>query len=322
MHRFPLIQRWFLALAVLTSGCGIAGEEGTAKFTVGDFWQPGVPIAVGARFPVSAKPTQFGDTSKLTVQSSDPGVFAPEGNGFKAVGAGKAWFVAQKADKTQVDQLQYEAANVATAHVGYWAERLVEPGALLADSFALVRGSKPTFRVFLRGSDGRGLHHRELATLTAADAAVVSTKADGSPDFAVTAAGTGSTTLTAAAGTISKQYQVLTVDAAEITEVEIGYVPIALDVGNVDRSQPNTPPETVEDPDAPAAYFAMVRAKRSDGTRVYGTPAVWSVTEGSVQLVQFEGGASEVQYFTLKPGQTARLKVQVGSATAEIPVEY
>lgn len=322
MTRIPFLNRWIVLLGLLTSACGIAGEEGTAKFTVGDFWQPGVPIAVGARFAVSAKPTQFGDTSKLSVQSSDPGVFAPEGNGFRAVGPGKAWFVAQKADKTQVDQLQYEAAAVASAHLGYWAERLIEPGALLGDSFALVRGSKPTLRVFLRGSDGRGLHHRELATLTATDSAILAATADGSPDFAVSASGAGSTTLTAAAGTITKQYNVLAVEAAEITEVEIGYVPIALDVGSVDRSQPSTPPETEEDPDAPAAYFAMVRAKRSDGTRVYGTPAVWSVTEGSVQLVQFTGGVSEVQYFTLKPGQTARLKVQVGSATAEIPVEY
>jgi len=54
MSRIPLVHRWIVLLGLFASGCGISGEEGTAKFTVGDFWQPGVPIAVGARFAVSA----------------------------------------------------------------------------------------------------------------------------------------------------------------------------------------------------------------------------------------------------------------------------
>lgn len=312
-----------IALAALPlTGCGIAGEEGAAKFTVGDYWQPAVPIAVGSHFAVSAKSTQLGSTAALTVSSSDPAVFASEAGGFVAASAGKAWFVAKKADDTQVDQLQYEAAAVKTAQLGYWAERLVEPGALLPATFALVRGSKPTLRAFLQASDGRGLNHRELASLTPATPSVLTTAGDGSADFTVSAIAQGSSALTAAAGTISKEYQVLTAETADIASIEIGYVPITLDVSKVDRNQPSQPPETSDDPEAPAAYFAMARAKLADGTSVYGTPAQWSVTEGSVELVQFSGGASEVQYFTLKPGQTAKLKAVVGSASAEIAVEY
>jgi hypothetical protein len=39
-------------------------------------------------------------------------------------------------------------------------------------------------------------------------------------------------------------------------------------------------------------------------------------------MVAFYNGVSEVQYFSLKPGQTAKLKVEVGAVTDEITVEY
>ncbi len=314
-----------LATVLLSSlaACGVTGEEGTAVFTVGSSWQPSVPIAQGSTFGVTAKPQQLTNMDKYTVRSSDTGIFKPAtlADQFTAENPGKAYFVALKDGDTQVDQLQYESAAVGSADLGYWAERIIEPGVKVPKTFQLVAGSKVTLRALLASSDGRSLNHANLASLTPADTGAVTTENNGSPDFAVTASA-GTTKVTLQAGTRKEDFQVSVVQAGAVSKVEIGYGPITLDLGKVDRTQPGRPPETAEEDKGALVYFAMARGQSADGTRIYGVPAKWSVTEGSVQLVDFNNGVSEVQYFSLKPGQTAKLKVEVGAVTDEITVEY
>jgi hypothetical protein len=299
-----------LATALLSSlaACGVTGEEGTAVFTVGSSWQPSVPIAQGSTFGVTAKPQQLTNMDKYTVRSSDTGIFKPStlAEQFTAETPGKAYFV---------------ASAVGSADLGYWAERIIEPGVKVPKTFQLVAGSKVTLRALLASADGRSLNHANLATLTPADTSALSTENNGSPDFVVTASG-GSSKVTLQAGVRKEDFQVSVVQASAVSKVEIGYGPITLDLGKVDRTQPGRPPETAEEDKGALVYFAMARGQSADGTRIYGVPAKWSVTEGSVQLVDFNNGVSEVQYFSLKPGQTAKLKVEVGAVTDEITVEY
>ena len=310
--------------AFLAVGCGIAGEKGTALFTVGTAWDPHLPIAVGAKFDVVARKNDI-TKAKLAVESANPAVFVATGQAdqFEAKGAGAGKFTALATDtKALIDQLEFTAAAPSKLELSYWAERIVDGQASLPETFSLVAGSKLTLRAELTDSGGRLLNHMGLVKSESAATPVLSVASPTGVGHDCVAVAAGASKLTVSASqAVARSYQVSVVAANAVADFDLAASPVVLNLGGVDKGNATTPPASEEGAAATTTvYFALIRAKDANGGKVFGAAGKWSVAEAGVQLVAFSQGVSEVQYLELKKGQKATLHVEISGKSKEIVV--
>lgn len=310
-------------LLVAGGGCGVTGETGEALFIVGNQWKPDTPIAVGSKFIVSATSNDLAK-SKLQVESSNVAVFAPQSSGvsggFAAVGPGTADFKALDSAKKEVDHLAYQAVAPAKLELSNWAERIVEGGALLPETFSVVAGGKFSVRVEAIDSQNRALQHAGLVSGVSSKESVLTATTSHGVDHELLAKSTGSANLDLSAGNLARQLKISVVDASAVADFDLSYAPLVIDLGSIDKADPAAAPRDSDKVSASQVYFAKIRAKDANGGKVFGVGGKWSVLSGDVQLVVFSQGVSEAQYFELKPGQKATLRVELAGKTKELSV--
>jgi hypothetical protein len=320
MHN--LIARITLfAFALSAGGCGIVGDKGAAVFHVGNNWQKAVPIAVGARFAVTAEKNDITHKA-LSVMSTSPAVIPVTTGGFQAVTAGGAQFQAtDPATAIAVDTVEFTVASPASVSLGGWWSNLTGQPAMLPKKFGLVQGGRYVGAIVVQDATGTRLNHAGIATVTCEHATLKVT--DDYVEATPTTLGATTAVVTVNGVTnapvASATFDVQVVTAAEITKLTLTSATLQTGTSapaDADKGPVNPDPAATTTP-ATQLFLLVVNATLQDGTPVFGPTVTWSEDGNSHLLTKTSNGGN---YAVLKRGETVTVTAALGALTAQVTV--
>ncbi len=308
-----------LALTLLATGCGIVGDKGAAYFHVGNNWQKGVGIAVGAKFNVTAERNDL-TRKALTVVSTTAQVVPLATGGFQAVSQGAAQFQAtDPATAIAVDTVEFPVAAPAAVALGAaWSNATAQPFKLAA-KFALVQGGRYVGAIVVEDATGARLNHAAIGRVTCAGAAVKVTDDYVEATPTTLGATTAVVQVVDAAGAVqaTTSYDVQVVLAADVAHLKLNSA--TLQTGGTAPADPDKGPNN-PDPAQTASpktqiFVLAIAATLADGTPVYGPAVTWSESgNGHLLTKQSNGG----NYAVLKSGETVTVTATLGALSAPV----
>ena len=309
-----------LALALSATGCGIVGDKGAAIFHVGSNWQKAVPIAVGARFAVTAEKNDI-TRKALSVMSTSPAVISVATGGFQAVTAGGAQFQAtDPATAIAVDTVEFTVATPATVALGGWWSNLTGQPATLPKKFGLVQGGRYVGAIVVQDATGTRLNHAGIATVTCEHATLKVTD-----DYVeATATTLGATTAVVGVnGVTNAPVATATYDIQVVTQADIAKVTLTSALLQTGASAPADPDKGPQNPDPAATtapttqlYLLVANATLEDGTPVFGPTLTWTEDGANHLLTKTSNGGN---YAVLKSGE--KVKVTVAAAQGALSAQ-